>query len=177
MTRAELSDDGTTWNIPGARTKNKRPHVVPLAPLAREMVGSGSEGFVFTTTGRSPFSGWSKIKRRLDEAMAIRHGDCTTCAAPPRPAWPRSGSRPHIVEAALNHFRRQGRRRRHVQSCCLCGREARGIGAVGVTRAGARFRAASQCRQDAQGNGRDVSGRHRSTSERRLTPNQIVDAQ
>ena len=28
MTRAELSDDGATWNIPGSRTKNKRPHVV-----------------------------------------------------------------------------------------------------------------------------------------------------
>jgi hypothetical protein len=33
--------------------------------------GSGGEGFVFTTTGRSPVSGWSKTKRRLDEAMKI----------------------------------------------------------------------------------------------------------
>ena len=44
MTRAELSDDGATWNIPGARTKNKRPHVVPLAPLARKMVGKRKRG-------------------------------------------------------------------------------------------------------------------------------------
>ena len=77
MTRSELSDDGGTWTIPGARTKNRRPHVVPLAPLARKMVGSGSEGFVFTTSGRSPVSGWSKIKRRLDEAMQ----DSTMAAA------------------------------------------------------------------------------------------------
>ena len=45
MTRAELSADGTTWTIPGERTKNGRPHVVPLAPLAREILTSvGEEG-------------------------------------------------------------------------------------------------------------------------------------
>ena len=103
MTRAELSDDGTTWNIPGARTKNKRPHVVPLAPLARKIVGSGGEGFVFTTTGRSPVSGWSKTKRRLDEVMKIppwRLHDLRRTAAT---GMAEIGIAPHIVEAALNH--------------------------------------------------------------------------
>lgn len=103
MTRAELSDDGATWNIPGARTKNKRPHVVPLAPLARKMVGGGGEGFVFTTTGRSPVSGWSKTKRRLDEAMKIpswRLHDLRRTAAT---GMAEIGIAPHIVEAALNH--------------------------------------------------------------------------
>ena len=104
MTRAELSDDGATWNIPGSRTKNKRPHVVPLAPLARKMVGTGSEGFVFTTTGRSPVSGWSKIKRRLDAAMKIppwRLHDLRRTAAT---GMAEIGVAPHIVEAALNHI-------------------------------------------------------------------------
>ncbi len=103
MTRAELSDDRATWNIPGARTKNKRPHVVPLAPLARKMVGTGGEGFIFTTTGRSPISGWSKIKRRLDEAMKIppwRLHDLRRTAAT---GMAEIGIAPHIVEAALNH--------------------------------------------------------------------------
>lgn len=104
MTRAELSDDGATWNIPGSRTKNKRPHVVPLAPLARKLVGTGSEGFVFTTTGRSPVSGWSKIKGRLDEAMKIppwRLHDLRRTAAT---GMAEIGIGPHIVEAALNHI-------------------------------------------------------------------------
>ena len=103
MTRAELSDDGATWAIPGARTKNKRPHVVPLVPLVQKMVGTGSEGFVFTTTGRSPVSGWSKIKRRLDEAMKIppwRLHDLRRTAAT---GMAEIGIAPHIVEAALNH--------------------------------------------------------------------------
>jgi integrase len=103
MTRAELSNDGASWNIPGARTKNKRPHVVPLAPLARKLVGDGSEGLVFTTTGRSPVSGWSKIKRRLDEAMKIppwRLHDLRRTAAT---GMAEIGIAPNIVEAALNH--------------------------------------------------------------------------
>jgi integrase len=104
MTRTELSDDSATWNIPGSRTKNKRPHVVPLAPLARKMVGTRSEGFVFTTTGRSPVSGWAKIKRRLDEAMKTppwRLHDLRRTAAT---GMAEIGIAPHIVEAALNHI-------------------------------------------------------------------------
>jgi integrase len=104
MRRAELSEDGATWNIPGARTKNKRPHIVPLAPLAQKMVRGGSEEFVFTTTGRSPVSGWSKIKRRLDEAMKIpswRLHDLRRTAAT---GMAEIGIAPHIVEAALNHI-------------------------------------------------------------------------
>ena len=103
MTRAELSDDGATWTIPGSRTKNKRVHVVPLPPLARKMVGSGREGFVFTTTGRSPVSGWSKIKRRLDEAMQIppwRLHDLRRTAVT---GLAELGIRPDVIELAVNH--------------------------------------------------------------------------
>jgi integrase len=38
MTRSELSADFYEWSIPGNRTKNKRPHWVPLPPLARAIV-------------------------------------------------------------------------------------------------------------------------------------------
>ena len=42
ISRAELHDIGSpanaAWLIPGTRTKNKRDHLVPLAPLAREVV-------------------------------------------------------------------------------------------------------------------------------------------
>jgi integrase len=106
MRRAELSGDGVTWNIPGERTKNKRPHVVPLAPLAREILATvaGDGELVFTTTGRSPVSGWSKIKTRLDGAMAIppwRLHDLRRTAAT---GMAEIGIAPHIVEAALNHI-------------------------------------------------------------------------
>ena len=39
MRRDELREDGS-WHLPGSRTKNSKPHVVPLAPLAREQIAS-----------------------------------------------------------------------------------------------------------------------------------------
>ena len=76
MRRAELSEDGAIWSIPGMRTKNKRDHSVPLSLLACEIIDgvrtvSGAPGFVFSTTGLTPISGFSKTKRRLDELMAL----------------------------------------------------------------------------------------------------------
>ena len=59
MRRAELSDDSSTWTIPGTRTKNKREHIVPLPPLALELLAT------VPTTGDLVF----------------------TCAARRRPAW------------------------------------------------------------------------------------------
>ncbi len=107
MRRAELSDDGKTWTIPGTRSKNGRPHVVSLPPLAREIIDSVRTiegGHVFTTTGKTPISGWSKVKRRLDEKMGNpppwRLHDLRRTAAT---GMAELGVPPHIVEAALNH--------------------------------------------------------------------------
>jgi integrase len=69
---SELSDDRAIWTIPSTRTKNHRPHIVPVAPLARELlagIDKGASDLVFTTTGVTPLSGWSRIKHRLDRAM------------------------------------------------------------------------------------------------------------
>ncbi|MDP3661073.1 integrase family protein [Phenylobacterium sp.] len=63
------------WMIPPARTKNGRALKIPLSPLARRLVEQALDArpdaspFVFTTTGVSPVSGWSKVKRRLDDAI------------------------------------------------------------------------------------------------------------
>jgi integrase len=72
MHRSELSADLSTWSLPGSRTKNKLPHVVPLSELAKGIIAavkSPSEELVFSTTGHSPISGWSKMKPRLDRLM------------------------------------------------------------------------------------------------------------
>jgi integrase len=75
MTRGELSVDGATWSLPGSRTKNKRPHAVALPQAARSLMSAcptidGKAGYIFTTSGRTPASDWSKAKRRLDARMA-----------------------------------------------------------------------------------------------------------
>jgi len=108
MEIGELSNDQSAWTIPGARTKNHRTHVVPLPPSAREIVAKveRSDGckYVFSTNQRTPVSGFSKTKRRLDAKM---HGvapwrihDLRRTAAT---GMAELGIAPHIIELCLNH--------------------------------------------------------------------------
>jgi integrase len=104
----ELSDG--VWTIPGNRTKNHRAHALPLPPLAREIIATvprieSKNGFVFTTTGTTPVSGWSKTKRALDAAMGAEvkpwrlHDLRRTTAS----GMSRLGVRSEVVERCLNH--------------------------------------------------------------------------
>jgi len=75
MRWSELSADRTTWTLPGARTKNGRAHVVHLAPEVREILAKlprfmGSD-LVFTTTGKTGISGYSRAKARLDSLVSV----------------------------------------------------------------------------------------------------------
>jgi integrase len=114
MCRNELGSDGT-WTIPGIRSKNHRAHQVPLPSLARDIINAvprveSSAGYVFSTTGRRPITGFSKVKAQLDRAMRAEAGSVTV--APWRlhdlrrtaaTGMAELGIAPHIVEAVLNH--------------------------------------------------------------------------
>jgi integrase len=77
-----VEHDGEVWTIPGARYKRlpkhkDKDHVIPLSAAARELIAPKPEGangnswFVFSTTGGAkPFSGFSKAKAALDDAIA-----------------------------------------------------------------------------------------------------------
>jgi integrase len=124
MRKQELSEDGATWTLPGERTKNHRAHVVPLPPLAQRILADVPhiEGpFVFTTTGKKPISGFSRMKARLDGLMLAAAQEQAKAAgrvpdAVSIPPWrvhdlrrsaatgmAELGIAPHIVEACLNH--------------------------------------------------------------------------
>jgi integrase len=78
MRRDELIAEGAMWELPGARTKNKRPHKVPLPTVAQNIISAVPNGsrVIFSTTGTTPPSGWSRAKRRLDAAMlAVARAD------------------------------------------------------------------------------------------------------
>lgn len=108
MRHEELRDGGTSWHIPAARTKNKRAHVVPMPPLARGVIATvprvEGAAHVFTTTGRTPISGWSKIKRCLDAAMGElppwRLHDLRRTAVT---GMAELGIAPHVIELCVNH--------------------------------------------------------------------------
>jgi len=91
MTWGELDLEGErVWNIPAMRMKAKRSHEVPLTP---KMIGlltelqeyRGRGEFVFSTSlGERPISGFSKVKRRLDNVIVeMRRG----VEKSPLPAW------------------------------------------------------------------------------------------
>jgi integrase len=121
MRRSEIS--GEAWTIPGTRTKNGKEHVVPLSPLACDILAKvkmiAGPGYVFTTTGTTPVSGFSKMKKQLDALIAETgvqkrtpefapwrlHDLRRTCATMMAESSPRGlGIAPHIVEACLNHI-------------------------------------------------------------------------
>jgi integrase len=62
----EFDADG--WRMPGARSKSKLGHHVPLSTLAREILEPLPQlgDHVFQARGDKPLQGWSKTKRRLD---------------------------------------------------------------------------------------------------------------
>jgi integrase len=122
MRSGELGEDGAVWTVPGERTKNHRTHLVPLAPLAREIIAAVPrvEGtHVFSTNGRSPISGWSKTKAQLDKLMLeiARAEAARDPAEVVIPRWTihdlrrsaasgmqRLGVRVEVIERVLNHI-------------------------------------------------------------------------
>jgi integrase len=72
MDWAEIDLEAKTWTLPAERAKNDEAHVIPLTPLAIDQLHAlapKSRGLVFTTTGVTAVSGFSKVKRLLDEEM------------------------------------------------------------------------------------------------------------
>jgi integrase len=71
MKRSEVRGD--EWTIPQERYKTGLELVLPLSPAAQAVLGKvpkvGKSGFVFTTDGKHPISGFSKFKRTFDVDM------------------------------------------------------------------------------------------------------------
>ena len=69
---------GDTIEMEGGRTKNGEPHTIPLAPVAAALIDAlpriAKSEFVFTTTVKTPVSGWSKAKATLDRAVTKLNG-------------------------------------------------------------------------------------------------------
>jgi integrase len=72
-----LAGGKPVWSLSAVRTKNSRAHDVPLAPAAVRILEAipriaeqnGAARFVFTTTGKTPCSGFSRVKANLDRQM------------------------------------------------------------------------------------------------------------
>ena len=72
MEWSEIDFKKATWSMPRQKAKNGRAHDVPLSAAALAILQSlprVNDRFVFTTTGKTPVSGYSRAKRRLDKEM------------------------------------------------------------------------------------------------------------
>lgn len=75
MRWSELSPDVSIWTIPGHRMKRGISHVVELPLAARKTLAAvrriEGQDLLFSTTGRTPVSGFSKAKAALDRASGV----------------------------------------------------------------------------------------------------------
>jgi integrase len=105
MTRAEV--DGGVWTLPEARNKVKVDLVRPLSPAAREVIAKlpriGKAGHVFTTTGRSGLGGFTKFKRKLDEASGVKGWTLHDLRRTARSLMSRAGVSSDHAERCLGH--------------------------------------------------------------------------
>ena len=72
MDWSEIDLDAKTWTLPAERAKNGEAHIVPLTDLALDQLQAmqpKANGLVFTTTGKTAVSGFSKAKSSLDKEM------------------------------------------------------------------------------------------------------------
>jgi integrase len=105
MRREELSDDCATWTIPGSRTKNGREHVVPLPPLARDVLASipGKGSYIFSANGRQPVALGSAAKSNIDRAMGVSDWVFHDLRRTFVTGLAELGVRPDVIELAVNH--------------------------------------------------------------------------
>lgn len=120
MRWSELNLDGPEplWSMPPSRTKKERAHNVPLAPqvvaMLRAVPKLEDSDLVFTTTGKTPLSGWSKLKARIDTEIARARRAAGIEADMPawrfhdlrrtaRTAFARAGVAPEVARAIVNH--------------------------------------------------------------------------
>ncbi|MDZ7895451.1 MAG: site-specific integrase [Sphingobium sp.] len=120
---SELSRAGAKWSLPASRAKNGEASELPLSQLAIDELDGLAKGkkdkwprsgLIFTTTGETSVSGFSRAKARLDReasALAAKEKEPVTISA-----WrlhdlrrtlatgmQRLGVRFEVTEAILNH--------------------------------------------------------------------------
>ncbi len=107
MRWSELNLDKELWTLPRARVKNDSEHTIPLSEAAFEVIRGipriKAVDFVFSTTGRSPVSGFSKAKERLDEASAVADWRLHDIRRTVASGMARLGITLPVIEKVLNH--------------------------------------------------------------------------
>ncbi len=105
MTWNELDLNNDIWTIPGSRTKNEKPHFVHLSEQASAVLSSvlNVGAFTFTSNGKTPFSGFSKAKKRLEELSGVTDWRLHDIRRTVTSGMAQLGIAPHVADKILNH--------------------------------------------------------------------------
>ena len=113
---AEVDSAAGVIRLSPERTKNGRPHTIPLSHIARTIIEAQTPRFnrdLVFGFGQGGFAGWGHCKERLEQRILDAR---TQAKAKPMPEWRLHdlrrtvatrlgdlGVQPHVVEAVLNH--------------------------------------------------------------------------
>jgi integrase len=107
MRWSELDLKAKTWTLPRGRVKNDSGHEVPLSPPVIEIIEKlprmKGSAFVFTTTGDTTVSGFSKIKRKLDAKSGVTDWVLHDLRRSAASGMARLGIALPVIEKVLNH--------------------------------------------------------------------------
>lgn len=127
----ELDRGAQTWRLPGERSKNGHGHTIHLSLMALTLLddlsrlsGGTAElwpktGFVFTTTGRSAVSGYSRAKRRIDAMIqSMAESGIGDAGIEPDPSFKMSPWRIHDIRRTMaTVMQRLGVRFEVIEAC------------------------------------------------------------
>jgi integrase len=105
LRRGELSDDGRTWIIPGARYKSKHDTLIPLSETAQKIIAAQPVlgEFVFSADGSRPLGGFDKRKAEFDKVAGVHDYRLHDLRRSSRTLLSRAGIPTDIAERALGH--------------------------------------------------------------------------
>jgi integrase len=105
---SEIDTGAGLWSFPPDRMKSGRPHQVPLLPMASAVIDGLprlNTTFAFPARGSddSSFSGFSKLKKRVDEVSVVTGWTLHDLRRTVATGMAGLGVAPHVVEKLLNH--------------------------------------------------------------------------
>jgi integrase len=99
MALTELDLKRRLWSLPGSRTKNGQPHVVPLSEMAIEIIGQPKE-FIF---GPTPTNTVAKMIMRGQDRFGLEHWTAHDLRRTALTGMAKLGVAPIVLGHVANH--------------------------------------------------------------------------
>jgi integrase len=100
---SEIDFDRGVISLPGERTKNGRPHEIPMSDAVVGILQARSRDQEHVFGRGVGFGSWGKSKARLDKALPLPHWTVHDLRRTAATRMADLGGQPHVIEAILNH--------------------------------------------------------------------------